>query len=97
MSIELTDTPNRVIQSGTVLTLTTGRYSDYRDHGPFRVMKVIDKKTVADEFRAQWKGKHAGDQPDQWEFMGWLSRSGYVADIDGARSWHLGDYDFEPE
>jgi hypothetical protein len=86
-----------VIPAGTTLTITTGAYSDYRDYGPFLVIKEIDKATVANEFTGQWKLIHDGDRPDGLDFIAWLSQYGYIEDVAGSQTWHAGDYDFEPE
>jgi hypothetical protein len=86
------------IKAGTTLILEHGEYSDYTFAGPFRVLKDFDQAEVCAEFRAQWKPdpqEDWRDSPSEYEFIGWISKAGYVEDVP-AHKWHIGSYRFDP-
>ncbi|GHA15490.1 hypothetical protein GCM10007989_07830 [Devosia pacifica] len=89
------------IAKDTTLVITVGCYSDYRDHGPFKVLRDFDQHEVAKEYTDNWAKEHPDskdwDGPDLYGFMGWLAKNDYIEDIEGTQVWHLGDYYLEPE
>ncbi len=81
------------LKAGMMLVLETGEYSDFSVTGPFRVMRDFDQAQIVETFKAKWKPKYDFKKtPDTDDFMGWLSRGGYIQDIDGVVSWHIGSY-----
>ena len=81
-----------IIPAGILLTLDEGEYSDKVYHGPFRVVKDIDKAAVLAAFRAQWTPDNDyDDDPSPHEFMAYLGREGYIVDEDST-SWYIGSY-----
>lgn len=73
-------------KAGSLITLETGEYSDFGYEGPYRVLRDIDVQAVVTEFKeARGHGVGMGETA----FIAWLSRAGYIEDIDCAR-WYLG-------
>lgn len=80
------------IPAGNPLTLIEGEYSDTIYHGPFRVVKDIDKVAVLAAFRAQWTpSDEYEDGPEPHDFMAYLAREGFIVD-DESVSWYIGAY-----
>lgn len=79
------------IPAGTLLTISTGCYSDYYVRGVFRACKDID----ADALSKQWLTLHP-EQSDGYrfredDFLAWLAVSGYLEDVP-SWEWHLSNY-----
>jgi hypothetical protein len=86
--------PSRLLKAGSVLVLETGDYSDYSIHGPFRVLKDFDQLEAMQTFiTAFWQSsvRDPDDRPDADAFIGWLNREQFIADIEDATRWHIGD------
>lgn len=83
-----------LIKAGTILVMETGEYSDYTFTGPFRVLRDFDQGGAAEQHKAQWMPEPDGwrDEPDTDSFIGWLNREGFIEEIDGVVSWHIGSY-----
>ena len=78
-------------KAGALLLITTGEYSDYYPHGIFRAVRDFNiKETVALYIERE--------KPDTEEYsfefdklVAWLSREGYVEDVQHTELW-LGAY-----
>ena len=80
-----------VIPAGSLLTVSTGEYSDYGVWGVFRALKDIDAQAL----RAQWLADHPDQAAryafDDRAFFAWVCVQGIVEAVPSAE-WHLGDY-----
>lgn len=84
-----------LIKAGTMLSIETGEYSDRCVVGPLRVVKDFDQAKIADEFRASRRKE--GRRPLPEDFLPWLTRKGFVEDVEGALTWWVGAYgEFDP-
>lgn len=68
----------------SIVMLSKGEYSDYQAQ-PFRVLKPFKAAILLDMYKAQWKA----DPEDKWVtqpnpdgFIGWLTKHGYIEDLD---------------
>jgi hypothetical protein len=88
-----------VIKQGTILTFEHGEYSDRGWDGPFTVLKDVDQAEVRDVFLGEWRATPHEDweRASEYDFIGWLSRTGYIEDVPNQRSWFIGSYGFEPD
>jgi len=81
----------RLIPAGSLLTVTTGVYSDYSVHGVFKALQDID----ANILRAQWFVLHPeqaeGYRFDEDAFLGWLARLNFIEALD-CFEFHMSDY-----
>jgi len=84
------------IPKGSLLTITSGVYSDYSVRGVFRALKDID----GDALRGVWLRNHP-EQAEEYrfkedDFLAWLAREGYIEDVP---SWefHLSSYSSSSE
>ena len=81
-----TDKKAEIIPAGSLLTITTGAYSDYTVHGVFRALVNIDSEAL----RIQWFTEH----PEQTEryserlYLGWIARKGLIEPVD-CFEWYL--------
>ena len=93
-------------KAGSLLLFESGRYSDKMTHGPFHVLKDIDRDAVTKDFLLFWEkhrevlNEEAGyqlydetDYPEIDVFIVYLARNAYIEDA-AAYSWYLGDYRF---
>jgi len=81
------------IYPGTTLIIETGDYSDYTFHGPFVVVKEIDKDEIEKEFLAQWTPKKSWEEhPSPDHFLGWLASNLYIISMPQVFTWHIGGY-----
>lgn len=86
------------IETGAVLVIETGEYSDYSFTGPFRVLKAFDQAEIVEAYAAETPKQEWSDKPDLEPFIPWLVKHGYIEDVPGVVSWHVGGYGrFEPE
>jgi hypothetical protein len=94
------------IAVGQLIVFETGEYSDRSWIGPLRALKPFKQSEVAaayvascpprgDEDIWDWQ-ERGGPTPDG--FLAWLTRQGYVEDIEPRPvCWHIGSYgEFEP-
>lgn len=81
----------RLIPAGSLLTITTGIYSDYSVHGVFKALQDID----ANALRAEWLVLHPEQAQDysfnEDAFLGWLARRNFIEALD-CFEFHLSDY-----
>jgi hypothetical protein len=81
----------RMIKAGTLLALETGEYSDYGVEGFYRVLKDFDGKELMRQYLAEHPEQAEAYSGHTYEFSAWLSKSGFIEDIDYLR-WHIGSY-----
>lgn len=74
------------IKAGTLLTISTGEYSDYNVHGVFRVMKDITQDDY-DAFRVEDENGFC----DVANVLARMATSGYIEDVPSTEL-HLGSY-----
>lgn len=92
--------------AGSLILFKSGSYSDKATHGPFHVLKDIDRDGVTRDFLVFWEthrealNEKAGyqlydddDAPEIDVFIAYLARNAYIEDA-AAYSWYLGDYRF---
>lgn len=101
------------ILAGQTITFETGEYSDFTYVGPFTVLKDFDQKEVVDAYLEFDKPTEEvvtyvdrlGVErlytkkivPDDDRFIAWLTKEGYIQDIENNVQWYLGSYGFKPE
>lgn len=80
-----------IIPAGSLLTVTTGVYSDYCVRGVFRATANIDASALRDA----WLKEHPEQDGEytfrEAEFLGWAARQGLIEPLD-CFEWHLSDY-----
>lgn len=80
-----------VIPPGSLLTVSTGCYSNYIVHGVFRALKPVD----ADALRSVWLTAHPDEAEaysfDEYAFLAWVAAEGYLEALPSFE-WHLADY-----
>ena len=91
---------SQILKAGTLLVIETGEYSDRCWTGPVRMLRDATKRDMAEAYRAQWT-KPVDDEwaegPDNYGFLPWLIKEGWVEHVDDVTSWHVGSYgSFEP-
>lgn len=79
------------IPAGSLLTISTGEYSDYSVWGVFKALDEID----ADALRSEYLALHP-DQAGRYtfnttEFVAWVSRKGLLEPVPSFE-WHLGTF-----
>lgn len=80
------------IKAGTLLTISTGEYSDYNVHGVFRVLKDITQDDY-DAFRVEDEDAYC----DISVTLAKMMTSGYIEDVPSTEL-HLGAYgELDPE
>lgn len=78
------------IKAGTLLTISTGEWSDYNVHGVFRVLKDITQDDY-DAFRVE------DEYCDVANVLARMATSGYIEDVPSTEL-HLGSYgELEPK
>lgn len=101
---------NETLLAGSLLILSTGEYSDYNYHGPFKVLKGFSRAAAAEAFVIAWpqyrtdvntaRGWQQFDEddgPDPSAFMDWLIKEGWIEALD-CPEWHVGSYSrFSPK
>lgn len=79
-----------IIKAGTLLTISTGCYSDYSVHGVFRVLKDITQEDY-ESFRVEDDG-----WCDLSEVIAKMATLGYIENVESTEL-HLGSYgELEP-
>ena len=80
------------IKAGTLLTISTGEYSDYHVHGVFRVLKDITQDDY-DSFRVEDEDRFS----DPSDAIARMAILGYIEDVPSTEL-HLGSYgELDPE
>lgn len=79
-----------IIPAGSLLTISTGEYSDYSIHGVFRAIHNIDAETL----RLRWLADHP-EEAERYRFnaMAFLAaatKAGLVEQVE-CWEWHLDD------
>lgn len=77
------------IKSGTLLTVSTGEYSDYSVHGVFRALKDITYEDLREARKAQ-PGEY-DEYCDIKQIIAFLATQGYIEDVPSLEL-HLGAY-----
>lgn len=84
------------LKAGTTAFLTRGEYSDFSVITHVTALKDIDTKVLARRFKAvvDRKPRKAGEFPyyDPYEYLPWLIKSGYVAEMEEVPEWYVGVY-----
>ena len=80
-----------VIPAGSLLTVSTGEYSDYSVWGVFRALKDIDAQALREQWLADHPEQTAPYQFNEYKFFAWVASQGVVEAVPSA-VWHLGDY-----
>jgi hypothetical protein len=82
-----------VIPAGSLLTISSGEYSDYIVQGVFRAVRDID----AEALRAEWlavQPEHPFPNTDitfdLYGFLGWITRKGLLEPVDSF-NWDMAD------
>jgi len=77
------------IPAGSLLTITTGEYSDYTVHGVFRAIKDLD----VDALKAEWLLVHP-NQAENYKFsaVAFLAHIANLLEPVECFEWHLADY-----
>jgi hypothetical protein len=93
-----------IIKAGTFLSFCGGEYSDKWTSSPFRVLLDIDQEEVSNKFLAEHKAafealpekeqNYGYDAPQPFEIAAWLTKNGYVEDVEDATEWYVGSYRF---
>jgi hypothetical protein len=78
-----------VIPAGSLLTISTGEYSDYNVAGVFRALADIDANALQDEWKEQHPGE--GDKFDDDAFLAWIAGRKLLEPVPSFE-WHLTDY-----
>lgn len=78
-----------IIPAGSLLTVSTGEYSDYSVRGVFRAKSDID----ADALRQEWLKDNPVNEENYWffnedQFLGWVCRLGLLDPVD-CFEWHI--------
>ena len=88
------------IVAGTMLAFSGGQWSDKWTTGPFEVLRDFDQADVVSQYLESIKGRKDAfgedEEADEHGFTAWLTRNGYIVDVDKAFRWYLGNMDFEP-
>lgn len=80
-----------VIPAGSLLTVSTGSYSDYYVWGVFRALKDIDAQALREQWLVDHPEQTAPYRFNADEFFAWVAKDGIVEAVPSA-DWHLGDY-----
>lgn len=79
------------IQSGALLTVTTGEYSDYCVRGVFRALTDIDAGKVRGEYLSGRPEQREANSFDGDGFLSFIAAKGLIEPVD-CFEWHLCDY-----
>ena len=80
-----------VIPSGSLLTVTTGEYSDYSVSGVFRALADIDCDSLRDTWIEEFPEQKEPYRFERMAFLAMAVRLKLLEPID-CFEWHLGDY-----
>lgn len=80
-----------IYPKGSILTLSSGEYSDYGIVGILVTVKDCDLRTLAAEYKASHRPKNQWDKPDPDGFVAWLVVHGHAMPVD-ASEVHIGSY-----
>lgn len=80
-----------IIPAGSLLTVSTGEYSDYSVHGVFRAVKDIDASQLLDEWIAAHPEEEESYCFEYGNFLADVVRQGLLEPIE-SWEWHLADY-----
>ena len=83
--------PMATIPAGSLLSVTTGEYSDFHVQGIFRAISDIDPNSLLAEWlllHHEQKKRHSFDKGG---FLGWVARKGLLEPVD-SYDWHLSCY-----
>lgn len=88
-----------IIKAGTILTFATGEYSDHYSYPPHKVLIDFDQEALVEVFKEE-----VPEPEDAWDpyrldlFIPWMTKKGYVEQVEETVYWHIGSYGrFEPE
>ena len=76
------------IPAGSLLTISTGEYSDYTISGVFRAKTEIDASALRDEWFRLHPEQSDGYRFREAEFLGWLYRNGVLESV-SCFEWHI--------
>ena len=79
------------MQAGTLITFSSGAYSDYGYCGLIVLTQHCDLKLLGKRYVASYKHRYEGDKPYPEDFPSWLVCNGYGFEVD-TNEIHLGEY-----
>lgn len=84
--------------AGSVITMTTGEYSDFQISAYVVTLKHVDLPALVREFKATHQPEHDHDKPSADRFPSWLIANGYCMPVETTEV-QLGDGwgGFDPE
>jgi hypothetical protein len=80
-----------IIKQGSLLTISTGEYSDYFIQGVFRATKEINVDELTKTYLAENPRQRKEFEFNDSQFLGWVARQGFLEPID-CYEWHLSEY-----
>lgn len=88
-----------IVKAGTILTFCTGEYSDQFSHPPHKVLIDFDQEALVEVFSEEHPEPESTWDEDRLDkFIPWMTKHGYVEQVEGSVYWHIGSYGrFEPE
>jgi len=84
----------QVLKKDTLLIIEIGEYSDRSWFQPIKMLADYSKEELVKEFRNSFIPTYPGDEPEPYDFLPWLVKSGKAEHLEEVHSWHIGSYGY---